>query len=109
MSDPKSSYGEPVEEPTPEGDVVGRAHEGLAEAEAARRDSVEEQTADASAPVAEPAPEQAAPAAAEPDPWTTPEAASLNYERAQAADADTAVYDKPAVSAYDPTAETVVA
>ena len=38
MSDPKSTYGEPVEEPTPEGDVVGRAEEGLAEAEAAGRD-----------------------------------------------------------------------
>ena len=40
MSDPKSSYGEPVEEPTPVDDVVGRAEEGLADAEAARRDAV---------------------------------------------------------------------
>ncbi|WP_125130987.1 ABC transporter [Microbacterium sp. 10M-3C3] len=41
MSDPKSSYGDPVDEPTESArdtDVVGRAHEGLAEAEAARRD-----------------------------------------------------------------------
>ena len=36
MSDTKSSYGEPVESPTPVDDVVGRAHEGLADAEAAR-------------------------------------------------------------------------
>ena len=42
MSDPKSSYGEPVEEPTPVDDVVGRAEEGLADAEAARRDAVSE-------------------------------------------------------------------
>ena len=40
MSDPKSSYGEPVEEPTDVDDVVGRAHEGLADAEAAGRDAV---------------------------------------------------------------------
>lgn len=38
MSDPK--YGEPVEEPTAPDDVVGRAEEGLADAEAARRDTV---------------------------------------------------------------------
>jgi hypothetical protein len=37
MSDPKSSYGEPVEEPGGVDDVVGRANEGLAEAEAAGR------------------------------------------------------------------------
>jgi len=37
MTDPK--YGEPVEEPTSVDDVVGRAHEGLAEAEAAGRDA----------------------------------------------------------------------
>ncbi|MGX1700999.1 ABC transporter [Microbacterium sp. NPDC055357] len=45
MSDPKSSYGEPVEEPTTVDDVVGRAHEGLADAEAARRDAVDEPAA----------------------------------------------------------------
>ncbi|MCR2813751.1 ABC transporter [Microbacterium sp. zg.Y1090] len=38
MTDPK--YGEPVEEPTTVDDVVGRAHEGLADAEAAGRDAV---------------------------------------------------------------------
>lgn len=41
MSDSKSSYGDPVDEPKDvdrDADVVGRAHEGLAEAEAARRD-----------------------------------------------------------------------
>lgn len=41
MSDPQS-YGDPVDEPKDEAhDVVGRAHEGLADAEAARRDAVD--------------------------------------------------------------------
>lgn len=38
MSDPKSSYGEPVDEPKDAADdVVSRAHEGLADAEAVQR------------------------------------------------------------------------
>ncbi|MCJ1706319.1 ABC transporter [Microbacterium sp. VKM Ac-2923] len=42
------SYGDPVVEPTEnEHDVVGRAHEGLADAEAARRDAVDPQVAEA--------------------------------------------------------------
>lgn len=42
------SYGDPVIEPQEDAhDVVGRAHEGLADAEAARRDAVDPQTADA--------------------------------------------------------------
>ena len=48
MSDPKTSYGEPVEEPRPVDDVVGRAEEGLADAEAAGRDAVGDETAPAS-------------------------------------------------------------
>lgn len=45
MSDPQS-YGDPVDEPKEEAhDVVGRAHEGLADAEAARRDAVEPEEA----------------------------------------------------------------
>ena len=40
MSDSKSSYGDPVEEPRPVDDVVGSAHEGIADAEAAGRDAV---------------------------------------------------------------------
>ena len=39
MSDSNSTYGEPVEEPRPEGDVVDSANEGIAEAEAARREA----------------------------------------------------------------------
>lgn len=40
MSDSKSTYGEPVEEPRAVDDVVGSAHEGIADAEAAGRDAV---------------------------------------------------------------------
>lgn len=50
MSDPKSSYGEPVEEPTAVDDVVGRAEEGLADAEAAGRDAVVDPVDTAAAP-----------------------------------------------------------
>lgn len=42
MSDSKSTYGEPVEEPRAVDDVVGSAHEGIADAEAARRDAAVE-------------------------------------------------------------------
>ncbi|MEV7826602.1 ABC transporter [Microbacterium enclense] len=45
---PKDSYGDPVAEPTDNAhDVVGRAHEGLADAEAARRDAVDPRAAEA--------------------------------------------------------------
>ncbi len=44
MSDPRATYGEPVEEPRDVDDVVGRAHEGLADAEAARRDAADRDT-----------------------------------------------------------------
>ena len=40
MSDSKSSYGDPVEEPRPVDDVVGSAREGIADAEAAGRSAV---------------------------------------------------------------------
>jgi hypothetical protein len=41
MSDPKSSYGEPIDDPEDvDQDVVVRAHEGLADAEAAQREAV---------------------------------------------------------------------
>jgi hypothetical protein len=109
MSDPKSSYGEPVEEPTPVDDVVGRAHEGLAEAEAARRDSTADETAvPASAPEADGTVTTPA-APAEPDPWDSPEAASLSSETAPAAASDRVSYDKPAVAAYETPVETPAA
>jgi hypothetical protein len=49
MSDSKSTYGEPVEEPRPVDDVVGSAHEGIADAEAARRDAGADEHAHAAA------------------------------------------------------------
>lgn len=112
MSDPKSSYGEPVDEPGGVDDVVGRANEGLAEAEAAGRGA---DTADASQPetpadapsesgdaavvsepvaASEPETAPAAPAPAEPDPWDSAEAASLDVPAARAG--DTAVYTSAA-------------
>jgi hypothetical protein len=51
MSDPKSSYGEPVDEPGGVDDVVGRANEGLADAEAARRDAADAGSAGDEIPV----------------------------------------------------------
>lgn len=111
MSDPKSSYGEPVEEPHGVDDVVGRANEGLAEAEAAGRgadtagtsesvtpDAAEKAPSEpADTPAAQPAAREtaAAPAAAEPDPWDSPEAASLDIPPAAKA-SDTAVYSSSA-------------
>src|SRR6187431_2426051 len=52
MSDSKSSYGDPVEEPRPVDDVVGSAHEGIADAEAAGRNAVvSDETAAQESPV----------------------------------------------------------
>ena len=80
MTDPK--YGEPVEEPTSVDDVVGRAHEGLAEAEAAGRDATAEgyPTDTTSAPATS-APAASAPAAADPAAApTTRDPLSPDYE-----------------------------
>ncbi|GAA1469756.1 ABC transporter [Microbacterium thalassium] len=74
MSDPKSTYGEPVEEPTPVDDVVGTANEGLAEAEAARTESQPGAGADETAPAPEPADAAASTVdAPEPEPASTPD------------------------------------
>ncbi|MDI9891729.1 MULTISPECIES: hypothetical protein [unclassified Microbacterium] len=63
MSDPQS-YGDPVDEPKEEAhDVVGRAHEGLADAEAARRDAVDPEEAAAAWNEREGGHDSAAPAA----------------------------------------------
>lgn len=56
MSDSKSTYGEPVEEPRAVDDVVGSAHEGIADAEAAGRDAVVVDEPAAHEPDATPAP-----------------------------------------------------
>lgn len=62
MSDSKSSYGEPVEEPRTVDDVVVSANEGIADAEAARRDAVvsdAHSTSAASGAASEPAADRA--------------------------------------------------
>lgn len=95
MSDPKSSYGEPVEEPTTaDGDVVGRANEGLAEAEAAASaPPVVHQDPVHHDPVVSEGTADSAPAA-EPDPWDSPEASSLSYDTPAAAPtASSSAYD----------------
>lgn len=107
MSDSRSSYGEPVDEPKDvvDHDVVSRAHEGLAEAEAARRDAeATNAPAPDRAPVDSAADERVEPGAqeraepvaherAEPDgvPW---------YERD-----DVPLDDEPAVTASEPAVE----
>ncbi|WP_194397458.1 ABC transporter [Microbacterium atlanticum] len=151
MSDPKSTYGDPVEEPRSVDDVVGRANEGLAEAEAAGRGAVDgdrtadaptadartpdasdvdssasvadaraaeggddlpsssERTTDAGvAPAAAPAAPVAAPKDAEPDPWDSPEAASLDYRShtaAPPADESPTVVAAPVVTSSEPVAD----
>ena len=100
MSDPKSSYGEPVEEPaTVDDDVVGRAHEGLADAEVARGEAVAEPVTPAPA-AAEPAAE---PAFVEP---VTPEPAYVEPAYVEPAYVEPVVDD--ATVAYE-RAETVAA
>lgn len=123
MSDPQSSYGEPVDEPRDVDDVVGRANEGLAEAEAAGRGAVDEPaesaaadssdapaSADAAAVpadsadarAAEPSDETPADAAPEPDPWDSPEAASLEYTSTPRADETPTVVAAPVVTPSEP-------
>ncbi|MEV8267991.1 ABC transporter [Microbacterium sp. NPDC076911] len=81
MSDPKSSYGEPVDEPTSVDDVVGRANEGLADAEAARGDAVNDAT---SAPNEAPAYDGSPSAADEASAGETPIDPDANVEKAWA-------------------------
>ncbi len=94
MSDPQEPVGEPVEDPESVDDVVGRAHEGLAEAEAAGRsatDPAETDPAGAEPSAAEPA---GAESTGEEPAFTTPE---LNQTHAQTA-ADDRPADIPAVA-----------
>ncbi|GAA1929494.1 hypothetical protein GCM10009775_21930 [Microbacterium aoyamense] len=98
MSNPTSSHGEPVEEPVvADDDIVVRAQEGLADAEAAR---VEDAVV-----VEEPVAVEETAVAAEPDPWDSPEAATLAYE--PAAEAETTVYE-PVVTPSEPVVEAPV-
>lgn len=125
MSDSKSSYGEPVEEPRPTGDVVGSAHEGIADAEAAGRNAVvtdEPHTADATPDTASDRPREVH---SEPMVEEDPNFDSALYEAHSedrvpvttaapaAASAPTVVApavvdDRPAVTASEPASETAV-
>ncbi|BDV29693.1 ABC transporter [Microbacterium terricola] len=127
MSDPTSRYGEPVEEPTEVDDVVGRAHEGLADAEAAGRDAVDTPADEAATPDApvEPAVADAEPAVAEPSAAEPVAVEPVADEPAAAAPVETAAaapvaaepasaepaYTEPAYTepAYEPAADDTVA
>ena len=112
MSDSKSTYGDPVEEPRPVDDVVGSAHEGIADAEAAGRDAVvsDEPVAHESTPVektpVEKSPQKAT--VAEPMVDEDPEFDSAMYE-AHADDATTAYPTAAAAVAPAPVTEARVA
>jgi len=97
MSDPQEPVGEPVEESTSVDDVVGRAHEGLAEAEAAGRDATDEAAAAASTP---PADEPAAAASVEADAPAAPAEAAVPAvpEEAPREVPDEPVFSTPALN-----------
>jgi hypothetical protein len=106
MSDPKSSYGEPVEEPTPaDEDVVGRANQGLADAEAARRDAATDQAAVDSAPADEThhTPDTAGAASTHADDAYSASTGDAYAPRADepASSVHTSAYDAPAASSHD--------
>ncbi|WP_417563783.1 ABC transporter [Microbacterium sp.] len=101
MSDPQEPVGAPVEEPTPDGDVVSRAHEGLADAEAAGR------TAEGAAPATSADAGAAAPDAA-PD-STAHDSAAADSGAPDSAAADSAASDAAAAdsaAAADESADT---
>lgn len=114
MSDSKSSYGEPVEEPRTVDDVVVSANEGIADAEAARRDAVvsdAHSTSAASAAASEPAGDRARTTYSEPMVDEDPAFDSALYE-AHAEDAtparDASTPAGPSTSAAAaPTTQTV--
>jgi hypothetical protein len=87
MSDTTSSYGEPVEETRTDGDVVGQAHEGLADAEAAGRDAVGEEPARNPEPVVA-APAEEAPAAVVASDDSEEYTTAADYQAAYANDSD---------------------
>jgi hypothetical protein len=117
MSDPKSSYGEPVEESTEVDDVVGRAHEGLADAEAAGRDAVLAEPVVAAEPVADDAPVVGEPVTVVAEPAAVrDDSGDLDPIYAQHAEPDAAetvvvepVADAPTVVAASVVAEPVIA
>ncbi|TQJ29767.1 ABC transporter [Microbacterium sp. SLBN-146] len=121
MSDPKSSYGDPVDEPTHVDDVVVRAQEGLADAEAAGREATDRpvesepvvsETVVSETVVTEPAtPADEAPSAAnewaaEPPSWAVDaplEDEPTRVEETVVVEQETTAYDAP-TTAYEPAA-----
>jgi hypothetical protein len=112
MSEPKSTYGDPVEEPRAHDDVVSRAEEGLADAEAARRDAVTDEPARHPEPVhdapTDPDPEPAAVAAPahvddEPE-YTTAADYAAAYHGASTDTETTAPVAAPSEPAHEPAA-----
>ncbi len=108
MSNPTSSHGEPVEEPAAvDDDIVVRAQEGLAEAEAARVEEADVVVVEEPVVVLDDeAPSAANEWAAEPPAWATSEAATAVYDEPEAV--ETTAYE-PAVTPSEPAYETVVA
>ena len=103
MSESKSSYGEPVDEPRPVDDVVDSANQGIADAEAARRNAVADETAANESHVDSPA------ETAE-TPRTPVEPARSAYD--DDSTFDSALYEAHAddsTPAWEPPAETVAA
>src|SRR4051794_2665408 len=99
MSDPKSSYGEPVEEPTTvDDDVVVRAEEGLADAEAAKRDAVSDEPAAVAVDAPEPAPAPTVDHVDDEPEYTT----AADYAAAYGHDDDETVVAAPVVTPSEP-------
>ncbi|QAY60232.1 ABC transporter [Microbacterium protaetiae] len=97
MSDPQEPVGEPVEEPESVDDVVGRAHEGLAEAEAAGRTATDENTTvtGSTEPAASEPATPAAPDAAVPEPAAPAPTAESAGTDAAPSDADEPAFVTP--------------
>jgi hypothetical protein len=110
MSDSRSSYGEPVDEPKDvvDHDVVSRAHEGLAEAEAARREA---EAADTPAHEPESAAGDRTAAEQRVEPVSQERAEPVSQERVEPDGVpwyerdDVPLDDEPAVTASEPAAE----
>lgn len=111
MSDPTSSYGEPVDEPrddNPESvdDVVGRAEEGLADAEAAGREAVGADQTDGSPDADAPDSDADAAAAEAPDAVSAADAPAAEAPAAESADRAESAPSPAAASAPSPVSPT---
>lgn len=106
MTDTTSSYGDPVEEPAVPDDVVGRAEEGLADAEAAGRVAVGDEPVIEKETVVEQPVEAASVPVDDTEEFTT----AADYEAAyRSASDEPTVAVAPVVATSEPVAETSVA